>query len=35
MEAFPQQPMGKGGCRVRRKERDEATQPKAGSQEHF
>lgn len=33
MEAFPQQPMGKGGCRVRREERDEATQPEAGSQE--
>ena len=30
----PQQPMGKGGCHVRREERDEATQPQAGSQEH-
>ena len=30
----PQQPMGKGGCRVRREERDEAAQPKAGSQKH-
>lgn len=29
----PQQPMGKGGYRVRREERDEATQPEAGSQE--